>query len=187
MNEDMVIKYNEFLKSKGFVLSRDKTDYIMHRSTTPVILNAMADISKEQVHNILEIGRNNGYSFGFLRFCFPNAKVVSIDIYRTKTAVKVADMFDKNYLFIDGTSDRLKEHNTIFDIVFIDGCHTYDWCKKDWENIQKNISNNSVVFFDDLDYRGDGVQKFFDSIDKKKFIKFIDNNPMYGVVYMNEQ
>lgn len=186
MDEDMVNKYNEFLANKGFVLSRDTPDCIMNRSTTPVVLNAIAEISKEKVRNILEIGRNNGYSFGFLRFCFPNAKVISIDIHRTKIAMKVAGLFDKNFLFIDGTSDRLKEHNIIFDIVFIDGCHTYEWCKKDWENIQNNISRDSIVFFDDLDYSGGGVQKHFDSINKKKFIKLIDNNPMYGVVYMSE-
>jgi len=179
---DRVEKYNDFLKENGFSLDRKNEYCVMNRSTSPITLNAMASVKLDKVSNILEIGRNNGYSFGFFKFCFPDAMVVSVDIHRTKTSDKISKLFE-NFTFIDGTSYEIKKHNIIFDIVFIDGCHTFEWCKNDWENIQSNISENSVIFFDDLDYGDGGVQRFFDTINKQKFIKYVDGDPIYGVVY----
>ena len=148
-------------------------------------MNYISSLKSEPVNNILEIGRSNGYSFGFFRFCFPKSKVVSIDIVQKPMADKVAKLFDNNYLFIDGTSDKLTDISLKFDIAFIDGEHTYEWCKRDWDNIQAHLSDNAIIIFDDLDYGDGGVGTFFNSLKEKKFIHNVDSNPIYGVVYHN--
>lgn len=183
--DNIIKRYHDFLISNGFGLSRDDEENVISRGTSEPTLEFISTI--ENVSNILEIGRNNGYSFGFFRFCFPKARVVSVDIVERPTAIKVSKLFDNNFQFINGASDKLKGVQDIFDVVFIDGEHTFKGCKKDWENIQSHINQNSIVVFDDLDYRDWGVEKFFNTINKEKYIKYIDNNPMYGVVYAGQQ
>jgi predicted O-methyltransferase YrrM len=146
-------KYNEFLAQKGLSLDRSKQDNILFRSVNPLTLEFfISETDPSQIKTILEIGRSNGYSFGFFRFAFPQAKVISVDIVRTKTSEKVAQLFDNNFLFVDGTSEELKKINSIYDLVFIDGEHTFEWAKRDWGNVQPFLSSNAVVFFDDLDW-----------------------------------
>lgn len=178
----MVDKYNGFLKSKGFSFDKNSND-VLYRSTNPITLDSIAEIDSQSVKNILEIGRSNGYSYGFFRFCFPNARVVSIDIVRTETSIKVSKIFSNNFEFIDGTSDLVKTMDTKFDIVFIDGEHTYEWAKRDWDNVQGHLADKAIVIFDDLDWGDHGVLRFFESLNKSKETKYINNSPSYGIVY----
>ncbi len=49
------------------------------------------------------------------------------------------------------TSDDFFENNNIkFDIIFIDGLHTYAQSKKDFLNSLKAINNDGIIFFDDM-------------------------------------
>jgi predicted O-methyltransferase YrrM len=181
MSVELIEKYHRFLKKNGFVLNRDKTN-ILYRSTNPVLLDFFSEIDSKLVKNILEIGTSNGYSFGFFRFCFPKAKVVSIDIKESPTATKVSSLFDDNFLFIKGTSDCLQKVDTMFDLVFIDGDHSFEWCKRDWINVQKNLSSRAMVVFDDLDWGDRGVERFLNSLQENKTIKYENGAPMYCVI-----
>ena len=44
-----------------------------------------------------------------------------------------------------------------YDVIFIDGDHSYKQTKKDWENVEKIMSKNSLVFFHDLTKRTQGL------------------------------
>ena len=179
---DCIKEYHKFLAQGGFRLDREASS-VLARSVNPIILDFFLEVKADSVNNILEIGRSNGYSFGFFRFAFPKAKVVSVDIIRTDTANKVSKLFDDNFLFIDGTSDKIKDLKIKYDLVFIDGEHTYEWCKRDWDNVQPFLSKNAVVFFDDLDWGDHGVMRFLNTIGNRKEIRYEGRIPMCGIVY----
>ena len=64
-----------------------------------------------------------------------------------------------------------------YDVIFIDGDHSYKQTKKDWENVEKIMSKNSLVFFHDLTKRTQGLNyphvalRAFEEIDSKKYYK----------------
>jgi len=140
--------------------------------------------AQTEVHNILEIGRCAGRSFGFFRFLWPKAYVVSIDIHHFEAADRVAALYDNNYLFVDGNSDTLASMHDVFDIVLIDGDHSYAGCKKDWDNVQSHIRKGSLVLFDDLGHGGGCGNVFHELTEFKKDVFSINNLPLFGVVHI---
>ena len=53
--------------------------------------------------------------------------------------------------------------------MFIDGGHSYEVVKNDFEIAKKNISKNSIIIFHDIDASScDGPKKLWQSIIKKK-------------------
>ena len=77
----------------------------------------------------------------------------------------------------------LNNKNFKCDIVFIDGCHTYEQTKKDWINVERSLNENGIVFFHDLNKRTEGNQypkvalKLFEEIDSKIYTKIILHTP----------
>jgi predicted O-methyltransferase YrrM len=139
------------------------------RSMSPEGYRFIAELlQKRNFKNILEIGRASGFSFGVFSFFSPDSYIVSIDPYTENPELeslskKIADIFGKNYKFITGTSENLKDYDTNFDLVFIDGDHGGGWPQKDWKNIQKHLNSKATVIFDDI-WCSD-VKDTFDSID----------------------
>jgi len=68
-----------------------------------------------------------------------------------------------------------------YDVVFIDGDHSYEQTKSDWLNVEKIRRENCLVFFHDLTKRTQGLNyphvalKCFEEIDDKKYYKRITN------------
>lgn len=141
--------------------------------------------------NILEIGRAKGYSFSLFRYFFPDSHVVSIDPRLDPDAVKVAELFDDNYLFITGTSDDLKDIDIKYDLVLIDGDHSYEWVKKDWENIQGKMNDGCIVLFHDIRNQSsmDGPRTVFENIKGFEKKKLIDKEGIvhFGVVTVGKR
>lgn len=185
MSIEMVEKYNEFLRQNGFALNRERNN-VLYRSTNPVLLDFFSDLDSNNIKSVLEIGTSNGYSFGFFRFCFPKAKVISIDIKQSPTASKISRLFDDNFALIKGTSEDVKDTGILFDLVFIDGDHSFEWCKRDWENVQNNLADPSTIVFDDLDWGDHGVERFLNSLKEDKMTKYQDGVPMYCVIVKNK-
>lgn len=54
------------------------------------------------------------------------------------------------------------------DFVFIDGGHSLDTIKSDWNNVQKLMHNSTIVIFDDYYHNREdvGCQKIIKGIDK---------------------
>lgn len=137
-----------------------------------------------EVHNVLEIGRCAGRSFGFFRYLWPKAYVISIDINHSDAADKVAALYDSNYLFIDGDSSALTDIDVVFDVVLIDGDHSYAGCKKDWDNIQSHIQKGSIVLFDDLGHGGGCGTVFHELVDYQKDVYTVTGPPLFGAVHI---
>lgn len=75
--------------------------------------------------------------------------------------------------------DKVKPENG-YDLIFIDGDHSYDGAKKDWEHALEISNENTVVVIDNIwDERLKEVRRFFNDIQTPKwdFEEWNDLNP----------
>ena len=107
---------------------------------------------------ILEIGTSDGTGTAVLAEGLPpGGSVYSIDIEDKRTpANKVLSRSDVDVRFLPGDSrnvmERLAREGLRFDLVFIDGCHLYEWVKSDWEYSRR--MSDLVVFHDAAQFGG---------------------------------
>jgi len=66
--------------------------------------------------------------------------------------------------FSEVAKDWGKKPDSAIDILHIDGLHTYDACKEDFENWSKFLTPTGVVLFHDTMSYKDDVGRFFDEI-----------------------
>ena len=103
----------------------------------------MQIIIDNKYNSVLEIGAySNGCTYAFASLC---KKVVSIDLNHRST-----ERFD-NATYITGDSHEVR--NDIegkFDVIFIDGDHTYDGVKKDFELYSDLINKGGIICFHDI-------------------------------------
>lgn len=89
-------------------------------------------LSDKQIKSFLNIGTFNGLTFNiissYLRELVPDVDCLSIDYYTFHNPVKLEGL---RYEIM--TSDDLIGHK--YDLVFIDGDHTYEWANKDFINV----------------------------------------------------
>ena len=89
------------------------------------------------------------------------------------------------------TSDEFfKDNNVFFDVIFIDGLHTYEQCSKDVINSMKFLNKDGIIILHDMlprskteetqEYSGD-VWKVAVDLSKSKNIEFIIANVDQGV------
>ncbi len=115
-------------------------------------------IRKNEVNSVLEIGFGRGYS----AFCMAKAmcdhgidgKITTVDPSLDKNFLEqLTRVFPKIWFdkieFMGCTSDTYFEKNPDkkFDLIYIDGDHTYNAVKKDWENSRERY--NKFLLFDD--------------------------------------
>ena len=80
------------------------------------------------------------------------------------------------------SSDFLANDLNKYDLIFIDGGHSYDTVKSDWEMSCKLLNDQGVIFFDDYTSRngtlnsGFGISKVIKEIDKSIWNVEIFNN-----------
>ncbi len=145
---------------------------------------------------ILEIGVYKGkrsIEMVDLAQCF-NKQIIfyGFDLFEKITKKKIKDELSKNPLNKDQIFTKLKnlfpkskinliKGNTIktlknfktknkVDFIFIDGGHSIDTIKKDWQNVKKLMHKNSIVVFDDY-YDDEHISKKFGS---KKIIENLE-------------
>lgn len=136
-------------------------------------------IKKYKISSMLEIGFGRGYS----TFCAVKAfkdfgidgKITTIDPNFDQNFLKqLTNVFPKSWFdcitFMQGTSRNILPslQNQKFDLVYIDGDHSYEETKFDWDNT-KNLYNKCLLFDDyHLPSKNDpGIQcqKLIDEID----------------------
>lgn len=99
-------------------------------------------LENQNIRTFLNIGTFNGNTFNLIADHLHksnNTVCITVDPFKHQIVKKIP------YVYTTGTSDNFNEE--IFDFVFIDGEHGYEWVKKDWENVGKYAK---VVAFHDI-------------------------------------
>tara|TARA_Y100000768_G_C23949857_1_gene669558 strand:+ start:541 stop:1278 length:738 start_codon:yes stop_codon:yes gene_type:complete len=150
-------KFLDFIKQKNFKYSK-----IWFLSN----LNIFEKILKNNPKNILEVGTYEGLVS--IWFCekYPSSKVFAVDPLVQDLSTKkerveneqvknlqenLNNYNNKNLIFEKKTSDNYFLNNKIkFDIIYIDGLHTYDACSKDIINSFDCLNINGYLMIDDV-------------------------------------
>lgn len=101
----------------------------------------------------LEIGSNyGGTSFGL---CHLYEHVLSVDIKHDKNFDKIKEIFPNyNYIISDSTTNDtinyIKSLGIKFDFIFIDGDHSYEGVKNDYEKYKQFLADDGYMAFHDI-------------------------------------
>lgn len=105
-------------------------------------------------HNVLEIG-TMGSSFWVLSK-LSTGKKVSVDIDPRQSIIHHF-MYGEDWKFFQGDShtqemfQKVKSFCPQYDFIFIDGDHTYDGVKRDFEMYKSLLTERGVIAFHDID------------------------------------
>lgn len=125
-----------------------------------IILQVLASDSK--IKNILEIGFNAGHSADTFLTYNSNCNLVSFDIGE-HSYVKIAkEYIDRTYparhtLILGDSTKTIPKYETDikFDLIFIDGGHSYEVARADLMNCKRFSHKDTIVIIDDTVYRDD--------------------------------
>lgn len=134
------------------------------------IYPALSKLGKNSVY--LEVGVRNGRSLAWARQ-WSRGDVYGIDINN--------ELHDHSMLqivnFIHAESNKAVKSWTLpIDVLFIDGDHSVEGVKDDWDNFSPFVKPGGMVYFHDCDITSPGVVQLFESIGKgwKKKTLWID-------------
>lgn len=165
-------------------------------------LNLLVSFMEGKIRNYLEIGVHNGCSMSYIVHNSNKLdNVVGIDLFEDtfyKDKLILEDI--KKFINKNNTSNskihlikgNSKDINTInkakkisekYDLIFIDGDHSYDGVKNDFNMVYNLLSENGILVFDDFNKNPiqRGVYKFVNELlnNQSKYFngyyKFIDN------------
>ena len=120
--------YSNLLKEKNN-FEYEKNFYSRHAFMLRSILN------KKRNCKYLEIGVSDDDVFNTIPLNIENK--IGVDPNKGGTHRMTSDEF-------------FKKNNIYFDVIFIDGLHTYEQCKKDFLNCLKFINNDGIIIFHDM-------------------------------------
>jgi len=167
-------------------------------------IRALCEIVRQyRARTMLEIGTERGGTFFlFSRVAAPDASLVSVDLPRTDLKPWRRSLFaylgkkGQNVFAIEGdshaTSTLERVHRVLggrkLDFLFIDGDHSYEGVKQDFENYIGSLNDEGIVAFHDInpDYRtrfgkptgvcAGEVYRFWAEVKMKySYAEFIDN------------
>ncbi|QND57593.1 class I SAM-dependent methyltransferase [Mesorhizobium huakuii] len=127
------------------------------------LAEAMVLLASQRIVSFLEVGTCDGFTFSFMAACLsrlnPGLKATTIDIAPSLPACsRIA--FKTPVKFLSGkTSDAFAED--VFDLVLIDGNHSYEWVARDYQNVGRQAR---LCMFHDINDRlcgDDTVPKFW--------------------------
>ncbi|SIS18687.1 class I SAM-dependent methyltransferase [Williamsia sterculiae] len=113
-----------------------------------------------EIRSIAEIGFNAGLSAHAFLSANPGAHVTSFDLlaheYSTPAKRHIDDEFPGRHTLIVGDSTRTvpefadTAENATFDLIFIDGGHTYEVAIADLRNMKRLSRADTVIVLDDM-------------------------------------
>jgi hypothetical protein len=153
--------------------------------TPDQIGKALVYLSKFRINSYLEVGVFQGGNFLFvseyLRRFNPDIQCTGIDptgyLNDEIRAIIETELF-LSYKAID--SDQLAGQE--FDLVFIDGDHTAEWAKRDFENVGRHAK--ICMFHDIQEISCPDIVAFWKTVKGKKGVEFLDHTssePSQGI------
>ena len=123
--------------------------------------------------NILEIGFNAGHSSA-LMLEHTNACIVSVDLcehaYTYDGKEMIDNIFPERHILIKGNSTEVLAGDEVphlhYDIIFIDGGHSYNVCKSDLIKCEKYASPDTIIIVDDIVYEAEYVKRWNKQVTK---------------------
>lgn len=130
-------------------------------------LQLIQAIRDKEPDSIIEVGTWNGQrAWDMLMVAPPGCQYYGFDLFEDATHendveemnVKPHYYIDRVYEKLDGlnvwlykgnTRETLKNFDKKVDFVWLDGGHSVETIKSDWENIQRCLNKDAWVFFDD--------------------------------------
>lgn len=151
-------------------------------------LELLRIMQQKEIKKVLEIGcYEGGSAAGFLAI---GCRVVSIDITRTKRV----DSLIKNpglstFRFIDRAhiAQNIDAFYAKYDLLFIDGDHSYKNCKKDYEEFSSEVKPGGMIVFHDIcsselhRRQGCQVDKFWIEIRGEDYDEIVTNGEWGGI------
>ena len=152
---------DNYLKSKNIIYSRDYEGYSQQCELQVMLLKHL--VSKPTIKRVLEIGFNAGHSSEIFLSTNPNVDVTSFDIGRVNAVSVAKEYMDLTYpgrhtLILGDSTQTIKEYKNAnpeatFDLIFIDGGHTYGVAKSDIVRCSGLAHENTIVIVDDIAFR----------------------------------
>jgi len=159
-------------------------------------------VQKNSPKTVLEIGTAEGGTLYIWSRTLKSCKtLISMDLPR-RIPNKKKEFYRQfnnkiNYEFIEGDSHSIKTVNKLsnilkhkkIDFIFIDGDHSYEGVKKDYENYKSFLSVGGIIAFHDIKSRDFNVRKFWNEIKNEYHFKEIispkeDDSPGIGILYL---
>ena len=162
------------------------------------IEKVLALLNEHKAKNGLEIGTNNGGTlFLFANAVRPNGMLVSVDLpggmygggyssvriplYRSFARGRTEISLIREDSHLPGTLEKVKKTigDVKLDFIFIDGDHSYEGVKKDFEMYSPLVKKNGLVVFHDIavhppELKCD-VHRFWGEIKKKyRHVEFVE-------------
>jgi len=106
-------------------------------------------------HNILEIGARGGTFLLFSKLS--TGKKIAVDLDGSFRDSIYLSMLGEDFHFLQENSQTLETYNKVknicseFDFIFIDGDHTYEGVKRDFELYKNLLSPTGYIAFHDID------------------------------------
>ena len=129
------------------------------------IYPALSKLGKDSVY--LEVGVRHGCSLAWARYV-SEGYVYGIDINHE---IELDHPLLSKVNFIHAASnDAVKNWTLPIDVLFIDGDHTYEGVRDDWNNFSPFVKKGGVVYFHDCDATSPGIVKLFSEIKGRKTV-----------------
>ena len=173
-------------KNEGYITEAQKKQFSSVLATYPPI------------HSVLEIGLNAGHSADhILKTCPSIQKFVSIDIsvfrYTILALIYLSKKYEKVFQFIQGDSQTILPKysalrpNEKFDLIYIDGNHSYEGCSKDIESCKKLSHPGTKLWIDDYNMLGPSQAILGAQIEGLiEVIAFHESSDLFGSRYWAE-
>jgi cephalosporin hydroxylase len=156
-------------------------------------------LQQQNINSYIEIGCRWGGTFvltnEYLKMFNKNINTVAIDIIDSPVNNYCLLNDNVEFIKIDSRSNEFKIYieNNKFDIVFIDGDHSYEGVKNDYE-VSKNsgkifvfhdISSDAcpgvVNFWNELKINNTEIYDFFEFVEQYEEVKVLTNNSYLGI------
>lgn len=99
-----------------------------------------------------------------------------------KENIESRGLYGKVRVIVGDSSKSAKNWIYPVKMLFIDGDHSYEGVKKDWEAWRKHLVKGAIVFFDDVGGNYAGAQQYFE---EQNFKVILTIGNMKAIVYEN--
>lgn len=95
--------------------------------------------------------------------------------------LKSIKKIDNIQFFNMSSEDFFINNKNNYDVIFIDGDHSYEGVKKDFDQALKIINDNGYIIFHDISGNEQGITKIWDELEPEKKVKRFQVSKICGI------